>query len=63
MLRTSLPTTLQHLEARELRDFLRRAIREKNVGEERAIFAAYTRRGIRPADVDYWQMQARKGKT
>jgi hypothetical protein len=53
-MRTKLPATLQYLEARELRDFLRRAIREKNFGEWKDVRAEYKRRGIRLSNADYW---------
>lgn len=51
--REPLPTSLQYLTAKELRNFFRRGIRENNAREMRTIKAEYDRRGIRLNDKDH----------
>lgn len=57
MAREPLPTTLQHLDASSLRNFLRRAIREQNRNDALSLCAEYKRRGICLVLSDYWQIR------
>jgi hypothetical protein len=53
--RTTLTPSLQTIDARELRGFLRRAIRENDPREAAFIREEYARRGVRLKRVDYHQ--------
>jgi hypothetical protein len=54
-MRTDLPLSLHLLNARELRGFLNRAIREEPRRELSLIKDEYRRRGVRLRNVDYFR--------
>lgn len=53
MSRVKLPPDLHHLDARELRDFFRRGLREENMRELYLVKGEYERRGLRINQKDY----------
>ena len=55
MSRVKLPSSLHHLDARELRDFFRRSLREENMRELYLVKGEYERRGLRINQKDYGQ--------
>lgn len=55
MNREKLPTDLYRLDARELRNFFRRGLREKNMHDLYQIKSEYERRGLRINQKDYGQ--------
>lgn len=56
-MRIDLPHALHLLDARELRGFLNRAIREKSSRELSPILEEYKRRGIRLKNIDYFRVR------
>jgi hypothetical protein len=55
MPRTDLPIVLNRLTAKELRNFFRRALREKDRHEARMLREELSRRGVRLSPIDYGQ--------